>query len=279
MVKLIIFIVLLDWFLAFAFRRRSNNLYVFPIIAAVAAAIPAAIQIINGIKQNKQAKELAKTKRPTYELPQGLQEAEQRTRNLPVYRRPPGRGYTEDLIQTSTAGGIENILESAGGSAEALAAISALTQGEQNQMRNLGASDELRVMQQEMGNEQALINLLSGQIAEGQNRQFDINKYQPYMQAMAAASALRGASQQNIYGGTSSLAQVASGTANYYAYKDLLKEMNQNNGTSYNIPTSSMSAAPTSTSPAMTGAPPNEYGNYYPEFDAYNYSQNWKYRK
>ena len=162
-------------------------------------AIPALAQAGLGIYQAISGAKQAKTPRPEYEIPGAATAALAEAKKLASQRQLPGQQLMEEQMAASTARTIGDIQEVAPSGAAALGAIGQTHQTEQQAQRDLA----LKGAQYQAANQAALRQQL-GQYAGFQEKEFDINQMQPYLAAMATASAMKGAGMQNIYGGISS---------------------------------------------------------------------------
>jgi hypothetical protein len=163
-----------------------------PMVGALASIGGTIYKGIQAGKQKKQADQLREEyKRPTYEIPESVQQALQISKNLSLSGLP-GVDLIEQQIMGQTSAGARAIGDSAQGAAEQLAAITGLySQGQQN-LGALGVQDA----QAQLMNQQNLVEQLN-QYGQYEDKKFEINKFQPYLQAMQAAAALQEASMRN----------------------------------------------------------------------------------
>lgn len=163
-----------------------------PMVGALASVGGMIYKQTQANNQANQASELRNQyQRPTYEIPESVQRALQISKNLSLSGLP-GVDLIEQQIMGQTSAGARAIGDSAQGSAEQLAAISGLySQGQQN-LGMLGVQDA----QAQLGNKQNYIGELNN-YGQYEDKAFDINRFQPYMQAMQAAGALQEASMRN----------------------------------------------------------------------------------
>lgn len=176
-------------------------------ISAGISAISSIYSLAQGAKDRKLADELADQPRPQYNIPQSQLSALRLAELRNLNRELPGEGLYQQRIGEQTATGLRFAQEGATGNAQMLATGAGIVQGGQEAMGNLGIASA----QQQLQNEQMLMGQL-GTIAGLEDRQWDINQYQPYREDMAAAAALRGSSEQNIYGALEGLGTIIPST-------------------------------------------------------------------
>lgn len=162
-------------------------------VMAIASAISMAMKAGTAAYQRHKAKKLEEQyKRPDYEIPESLKSSLSEAQRMASGFKMPGQDIMESGIKESTAGGVERLKELAGGSAGVLGGVANLYGSEQKRMQDLNQF----AAQSYTGRNAALrseLKTMAG--AEQQKWQFD--KADPYLAAMRAASALKGASIQN----------------------------------------------------------------------------------
>lgn len=169
-------------------------------VQAALAAVPAVMQIVQGISQGIKADELGAVKRPNREVPPAVQEMINRARILSSQTKAPGADVLENRLVSSTAAGVNDINQLASSPSSALSAVSNLygnqMQGQQDlSIRNQDYNQQMQ---------QQLLGLLP-QLAEEQNKNWEWNKADPYMQAKAAESALYYGRDNNFQQGAKNL--------------------------------------------------------------------------
>lgn len=187
------------------------------VAAALISSAPALLQAGQGISQGIRAKKLGNMKSPMYTVPQPITD-NVRAAQMAYAAGLPGQGRIENNIGQNTAAANQAIIQSQQSPAAMLAGISSVNQNANNAIADLGVNAaQYRASQ--------LNSLMSARdaLARYQDRQFEINKLRPFEQQMAAASALRGASQQNLHGAAQS---AADNFSNLYV-KKYEKEQNQ----------------------------------------------------
>ena len=175
-------------------------------ISLALQAIPAITGLIQGVKQKKEGEELANSlDRPTFETPDAYKEAVGIQRDMVAPQALAGAGFTEQQIRSTTGEGIRGLQEVAGDPASLLQTALQLYSNQQEQLGGLGAQQSQFMANQKIGQTGRLQDLLKGQAAY-EEKEFEINEFQPYLQAAQAAAALKGAGMQNIQGGLSAMA-------------------------------------------------------------------------
>lgn len=167
-----------------------------------------AIKIGQAIKQKKLAKEFEKEKRPDYFTPGQVKESTGLARGAFMDPYLSGQKIAEESISGTTASGVRAAREAATGSAGLLATLGGLQQGEQQARSNLSISAAQEQERDRRGLQQSL--LTEAGFAE---KEFDINRMQPYLEKARAAGALREASTRNLYGGVRGVTGAMAGGA------------------------------------------------------------------
>jgi hypothetical protein len=124
----------------------------------------------------------------------------------------PGQDIMESKLGASTAGGINTLKQNAGSSAALLGNISNIYGGELQGVNNLNLAAA-----QNYGQRQAVLRNELKNMAGQEQQQWKWDKADPYMSAMQAASALRGASMQNMAGAMNQGSDAAN-SASMYMY-------------------------------------------------------------
>jgi hypothetical protein len=164
------------------------------------AKMPALAQFGMSLYQMRMAKRFEEQagERPEYQIPEEVQQALTLARARASRGDMPGASMAREMQREAAATGMDMSRRAARSPAEIMAAATGISG---NQMR---AANELGVQTARYTDmaERDLSGQLN-QMGSYRDKQFDINQFQPYMQNMAAASALRGAAMQNFMGGTS----------------------------------------------------------------------------
>jgi hypothetical protein len=159
--------------------------------------------------QAKQAEELrANNQRPIYKTPDAINKSMDIARMLSL-QGLPGQNLALDQLRQTSASGVRAVTDLAQDPAAKAAMAAGLYSQEMNQVNQLNMADA----QARTSNLQSLGSAY-GILAEYQDKEFGINKMQPYDNAMAAASALTGASMQNKMAATEDIiAGVSAGVS------------------------------------------------------------------
>lgn len=174
-----------------------------PVSAGIMAAAPLASGIY-GIVQKAQADKLRKQfDQPMYAIPEGMQEAYGLAQSRAFDTSLPGQSLIEAGIDRGQAAANRAIMESGLSGAERLAAINA---GAGNRM-DANTQLAMQMAQQQQQNLANYQNTL-GQLAGYQEKQWQLNKQQPWMDAMEAANRLAEAGSQNIMTGLKDLSGI-----------------------------------------------------------------------
>lgn len=182
--------------------------YALPAIQTALSIAPEIQKIALAARQKKQADQLAKIRRPDFDIPDASEEALLRTRYRALNTLLPAQKQMENRIGAATAGGIRFATETASSPVEALATGAAMVGNQQNTLGNLaieGANMYDR-------NQQTLSNELNN-FATWQDKKNTWEKYQPYTEAKQAESALRYGVEANKYSGWKGILGAASAGA------------------------------------------------------------------
>jgi hypothetical protein len=173
-----------------------------PLLAAAAVA-PSVFQMGKGIAQASQAKRLKVPPRPVYNIPQSIQENVM-MRRMQQNAAMPGYNAAKADISSNMASGARAAQES-GSSTNVLATIAGLQGNANNALNSLNTQNA----QFALGAKDDLSRALS-QKAGFEEKAWEINKQQPFLDAAAAKAALKESSSQNLMGGLSGLASTAA---------------------------------------------------------------------
>lgn len=177
------------------------------VAAALISAAPALLQMGQGIAQGVNAGKI-KNKRPMYGTPAEILQNEKDAKaayNAASAYGLPGQGRIQNNISNQQANTINAITQTQSSPSSVLAGIASADANSKNAMANLGV-DAAQFRQQNLNNTRLGLMSARQALAAYRDREFEINKMKPFTDAMAAKGALRGAAQQNIYGGVTSLA-------------------------------------------------------------------------
>ena len=172
-------------------------------IPFIAAAVPSLVQAGVGFAQQRRAKQFARKPAPTYTIPSAITEYVRNARAGVLGNQMPGLARTEENIATGMASGISAAKEAGQDPSSIMAAISGLGGGAMQAQGDL--QTQVTAFKQ---SQQDRLNTALQTLGQAQDKEFDINKMQPYLAAMAASSALREAGGRNLMTSVSNLGQL-----------------------------------------------------------------------
>lgn len=151
--------------------------------------------LIRGVKQNREAKKLAKTiNRPNYDMPQSIQEAEAMQRNLANSGNMPGYTQAQQMIGANTANQLGNIADTSSSAAESLMAANAANNSANNSQLEL----DMKNAENHQNNLGSLSAFLTGVKAPEERQKWLYNMYEPYQMKMKQYAALKNAAGNNM---------------------------------------------------------------------------------
>lgn len=185
-------------------------------VSAIASAVPAAYQLGSGLVQGVRGMLLGGRRRPRYRIPKEITEnvgLAQGAFNASSRYGLPGQGRMEDRLRGSQAASMQAIQQSQQSPAAMLTGFAAVDQNTKNALADMGvrAAD---FRQQNMDANMRTLMSAKNALAQYRDREFKMNRMQPWQQAMAASGALRNSAMQNIYGGLSSAANTVGAYVN-----------------------------------------------------------------
>lgn len=179
------------------------------------AAIPTAIQTGTGIYQAVKGNQMARSMdRPEYEIPQGVLD------NLTDAQIQAIRGLPQEQISLY----LDNVARSEQSALDAMSTRNAGLTGLSNvQQQSNDANRDLLSMnaQQRQINEKALMDVRKD-VASYEDKAFQTNQMQPYLDMMQGAQAMKGAGIQNIMGGVQAGSSMG---IDYLKYKNFMDSM------------------------------------------------------
>lgn len=197
-----------------------------PLLAA--AAIPALFKGISGIVQANRGKRLmAENIRPTYNRPDEVRQSQSIAENSYYNGVMPGQSQLQNQLAAEQASALGSVTNASTSSGDLLDSINKLNYNRNNQLNNIAGQGAQWKLQQQG----ALQNQLA-QSAQFSDKEFDLNKMQPYQDRAAAASALIQSGNQNIYGALDSIGGLAASAA----FKGIGGNATMSNQFSQNIP-------------------------------------------
>jgi len=167
------------------------------IVSQVLNLIPSIFQGITGARQLNQAKQIeAQNPRPEATIAPSIDKMVNYSYGQTLNQDVPGGEMYRNDIKGATSAGM-NAASQLGSGSEAYGMLGQLVGREQNQFGDLAKL----TAQQVQGNKGEYMNAL-GTKAQEENRVWDWNKAQPYLQAAQIASQLRDSGTKNLYSGT-----------------------------------------------------------------------------
>lgn len=173
------------------------------ILGGLAAAVPGAYQLFQGMKQQGQARRgLRNLQRPEYKTPEEALRAMNIAQNRYADKFMPGQGSYMDRVEQQAA----NAFAQSSEAGNPFALIANIQGQAANQLRDINTQS----MNMQMANEKAYQQAL-GQIADYRDQEWQINKFAPYRDKYNEFRDMYGAARKNIYGGLDSLSGIATG--------------------------------------------------------------------
>lgn len=188
-------------------------------IPALIAAIPSLIQAGQGIKQQIEAKKLAKNNnRPSYNptkyvIPPEIAEYVNRKKSQ-VSNMLPGQSLMENKIDANTSNAAAAIQQSGSSTADIINSIMGINNQANDAKNTLGIQGAQNYVNTQNAVDQALLSSAGYKdraydINSGlYDKSFNINSLDPYKERAAAASSLTGAGMQNTYNGIQGLSNI-----------------------------------------------------------------------
>lgn len=143
--------------------------------------------------------------RPEYEIPSALTESTNVARSLVNSGNRPGRSIADEQIRRTTANMIDSARGASNSGTELLAAVSAANNNENQAMRQQDQMDANFGLQANNMLLQAL-----NQMASAQDRKFEINQMQPFLDKAKTKAALTQSGLLNLFGGADDIMQFLS---------------------------------------------------------------------
>lgn len=163
-------------------------------ISAILMGGKAAYELGTGISQGIKGKKMAEgAVRPQYQIPKSAQTALSNAEAMAASSMFPGQQRAEENIYGATSQALTSAKEASGSSADFLAGISGVAGAEQEALGGLAT----KALEYQDTNKQRLNEALMS-MAPYEDKQFEINQYQPFIDQVNAARALKGASRENI---------------------------------------------------------------------------------
>lgn len=155
--------------------------------------LPAVYSGIKSIEYANQAREYGSTPRPEYEIPEQMTKALRGAEFAAGAFGLPGEGRIQARMGAQTAAAQRGIMQSGQTSAEQIAGIAALDQNTKEQIANLGVEAAQR-----KDRLQRYLDQTRSQYANYEDKKWQLNKFDPYLNAMRAAREAELASTQGF---------------------------------------------------------------------------------
>jgi hypothetical protein len=191
-------------------------------IAMLSKLVPMGINAIKSGVQASQAKKLAQTQRPDYQIPEEALQALNQAKYLSGMTELPGQNLMEARIGQNLSKGVSELERVSTNPADLASNVAKMYMSGNESINDIG----LQAGQQYLRNQGLLTDAL-GTMAGYRDKQFDINEMQPYENNMAAAAALREGSFRNASAAGQDLSSGLSGYANMEYYQNMLNDLNK----------------------------------------------------
>lgn len=208
-------------------------------IAMLAKLVPMGINAIKSGVQASQAKKLAKTERPEYQIPEEALQALNQAKYLSGMTELPGQNLMEAKVGQNLSKGVSELERVSTNPADLASNVAKMYMSGNESINDIG----LQAGQQYLRNQGMLTDAL-GTMAGYRDKQFEINEMQPYENNMAASAALREGSFRNASAAGQDLSSGLSGYANMEYYNNMLKDLNKAGTKTSTTPTSSPTLTP-----------------------------------
>lgn len=201
--------------------------------SAAISAIPEIYKFAQGVKDKRLAKGFADKPRPGLDvpIPQAILDSVRMAKNRAGIVGIPGQGAIQNRIDGNTSAGTRSLIETQQGGASAAAGIAALDANNNAATEDLGVKAGSQNLADLAAYTHTTLPMLAGYEADKFNKEWEWNQRDPYLQSMAAASALRNSGEQNIYGAIDGISSIASSLLFDNAKEDPVEKVS--NVTSY----------------------------------------------
>lgn len=178
------------------------------LIGGLFSAIPEVMKAVESGSDADLANQYASVGRPQFKTPPSVFKAYKR---LQMLKGLPGKGYIEEDIDAATGHGVRALKETSRAS-DIPSSIAALYG------KNIDANRALGVQEAGLAreNQMDLADFETGVLAPYQEKEFDINEFQPYQNAQKAAAALFSSSEQNAFGSAEGFASIGTTLASMF---------------------------------------------------------------
>jgi len=178
------------------YKRKNMPVNPMSIVGSGIGIANSVVNAIKGIKQKKDGKNIQEKLdvqgRPILETPDAFNEIEGLVRSNYLDPRLTGETRIKDSIKAREANKIQTIQDTASSGADALFAYGLANANTDNSLFNV----DMKAYEQQQNDYNKLLSTL-GQKANYEEKQFDFNVVQPFMQSAEQAKALIAAGEQN----------------------------------------------------------------------------------
>ena len=178
------------------YKRKNMPVDPMSIVGSGIGIANSLVNAIKGIKQMKDGKKIQEKLdvqgRPILDTPEAFNEIEGLVRSNYLDPRLAGETRIKDSIKAREANQIQNIQDTASSGADALFAYGLANANTDNSLFNV----DMKAYNQQQNDYNKLLSTL-GQKANYEEKQFDFNVVQPFMQSAEQAKALIAAGEQN----------------------------------------------------------------------------------
>ena len=178
------------------YKRKNMRVDPMSIVGGGIGIVNSLVNAIKGIKQKKDGKKIQEKLdiqgRPILDTPEAFNEIEGLVRSNYLDPRLAGETRIKDSIKAREANQIQNIQDTASSGADALFAYGLANANTDNSLFNV----DMKAYEQQQNDYNKLLSTL-GQKANYEEKQFDFNVVQPFIQSAEQAKALIAAGEQN----------------------------------------------------------------------------------
>ena len=178
------------------YKRKNMPVDPMSIVGGGIGIVNSLVNAIKGIKQMKDGKKIQEKLdiqgRPILDTPEAFNEIEGLVRSNYLDPRLAGETRIKDSIKAREANQIQNIQDTASSGADALFAYGLANANTDNSLFNV----DMKAYEQQQNDYNKLLSTL-GQKANYEEKQFDFNVVQPFIQSAEQAKALIAAGEQN----------------------------------------------------------------------------------
>ena len=178
------------------YKRKNMPVDPMSIVGGGIGIVNSLVNAFKGIKQRKDGKKIQEKLdiqgRPILDTPEAFNEIEGLVRSNYLDPRLAGETRIKDSIKAREANQIQNIQDTASSGADALFAYGLANANTDNSLFNV----DMKAYEQQQNDYNKLLSTL-GQKANYEEKQFDFNVVQPFIQSAEQAKALIAAGEQN----------------------------------------------------------------------------------